>query len=140
MVLITALHSDFMRSSIAMVLAVLFISLLIRPAFPGVDSSALPVCCRKHGNHHCTMLPSWSGAPAASVQKLGEKCPYFPHSLVAEQVQAFTPAASQAIFAWSFPATSNLCSTQTRYRASHRRSKQKRAPPIPSFRNRRYPG
>jgi hypothetical protein len=118
-----------MRRSLAIVLTLVFSSLLILPAFATSAESNLPACCRKNGKHHCMMRMGKSSASDAFLAAIGEKCPYFPHSTVAAHLETFTPALNQAIFAGIVRHPAVSPQTEAGYRASYLRSKQKRGPP-----------
>jgi hypothetical protein len=65
------------------------------------DESRLPYCCRRHGDHHCTMstrtadlmLQSESNEPAFAAPAT---CPYFPGYTVAPTTSVLALAAAPA--------------------------------------------
>jgi hypothetical protein len=118
-----------MRRSVAILLALVFNWMLIVPAFASSAESNLPACCRKNGKHHCMMRMQSSSGSGASLAAIDEKCPYFPQSTTATDVETFVPGISQAIFAGIVRHPALAPQTEAGYRASHLRSKQKRGPP-----------
>ncbi len=118
-----------MRRSIAIVLTLVFSSLLILPAFASSAESNLPACCRRDGTHHCMMRTGSPSASGVSIAAIGEKCPYLQHSTTAAHVETFTPALNQAIFAGMVRHPEVSPQTEAGYRASYLRSEQKRGPP-----------
>src|SRR4029077_159061 len=42
-----------MRRSFSISLVLLFLLAPLASWLPGADESSLPMCCRRHGNHHC---------------------------------------------------------------------------------------
>lgn len=118
-----------MRRSIALVLAIVFSSLLILPAFAGLTESNLPACCRKGGKHHCAMSMMEIPAPSGPTFSNGEKCPCFPRFTVATHVETFAPPLSYAVFAGLVKHPAVQAQTQAAYRISYDRSRHKRGPP-----------
>jgi hypothetical protein len=119
-----------MWRSVAIVLTLVFSSLLMLPAFVTSAESNLAPCCRKGGKHHCLMQPESPSASGASFAANSEKCRYFPHSTAAAHVETFTPALNQGVFAGILLHATNCLQAEAGYRASYFRSKQKRGPPF----------
>jgi len=97
---------------------------LIAPAVLANEDSNLPACCRRLGEHHCTLAAS----PGANF--IQQRCPHFQSgsaALTASGMASVTP--SQVVFAAivSHPATH--AQTGARYRISFSRAWQKRGPP-----------
>jgi hypothetical protein len=97
---------------------------LIAPALLANEDSNLPACCRRLGEHRCTIAASQG---ASFIQ---ERCPHFPSgsaSLAASGTAAVTP--SQGFFASLAGHPAAHAQTEARYRVSFSRAWQKRGPP-----------
>ena len=116
-----------MRRGIAILLTVLFSSLLILPLFARPFQSSLPACCRKSGKHHCAMQLETGNEPALST--IEAKCPYLPHAMMAAHQDGFSPRIGQAIVSTMLRYPELAAQAETGFRASHYRSRQKRGPP-----------
>jgi hypothetical protein len=123
-----ALHSNAMRRGLAIVLALLFSSLLILPAFAS-SNSTMPVCCRKEGKHRCMMHRAEPIGSGASVATIAAKCPCAAQATVAWQPQFSPSTIRQAIFAGLVSHPAVAPQTEASYRVSYDRSRQKRGPP-----------
>lgn len=74
-----------MRRALPFLLMVTFLLGPLAAAFQAGDESRLPACCRRHGEHHCTM-----GAGAAEELQAADSgaafaapahCPFFPRTI-----------------------------------------------------------
>jgi hypothetical protein len=117
-------HNAVVRRIMAGLLLALFSFSLIAPALLADEDSNLPACCRRIGEHHCTLAASQG---ASFIQ---ERCPHFPSggaSLAASEIATLTPA--QAVFATILSHTAAHAQTEAHYRVSFSRAWQKRGPP-----------
>ena len=64
----------------------------------GIDESRLPLCCRRHGAHHCADADADKAQSADSGQSVGasSRCPQFPAAVPAATTAAFASAAEPA--------------------------------------------
>ncbi|MES2393172.1 MAG: hypothetical protein V4555_16135 [Acidobacteriota bacterium] len=86
----------------------------------------LPICCRRHGAHHCTMNQGRTqNAPAFSIQ-----CPSFPRTAATAPVgtNAGLTISAQATFAHTFALAATPRAATPR-RLTRERSRHKRGPP-----------
>jgi hypothetical protein len=92
------------------------------------DSDArLPVCCRRHGAHHCAgnMLHTSTNAPAASAI-----CPNYPQPGATPATAPFTALVStQATTTPHFTTLTLAQQAETTRRIARERSRHKRGPP-----------
>jgi len=112
------------RRIMAGLLLAVFSFSLIAPALFADEDSNLPACCRRLGEHHCTIATS----PGASF--IQERCLHFPlgsTSLAASGTADVTPA--QVVFASIVSHPAAHAQTEARYRVSFSRAWQKRGPP-----------
>jgi hypothetical protein len=131
----------YMQRSIAIVLALVFSSLLIAPALAAfaAPESNLPACCRKNGAHHCSMMQNsmMQGAASSnqgtSVAAIGQKCPYSPKGFVAAHPGTSLRPSGAAVFAGFISHPSISAEAEAGFRVSHHRSRQKRGPPSSLF-------
>ena len=113
-----------MRRIMARLLLAVVSFSLIAPALLADEDSNLPACCRRLGEHHCTLGASQG---ASFIQ---ERCPHFPSgsvALMALGIAAVTP--EQAVFAAIVGHPAAHAQTEARYRISFSRAWQKRGPP-----------
>jgi hypothetical protein len=97
---------------------------LTAPALVADEDSNIPACCRRLGEHHCTIATS----PGAGF--IQERCPHFPSSgasLAASEMVGVTP--SRAVLASLDSRRAAHAQTEARYRVSFGRAWQKRGPP-----------
>ncbi len=104
------------------------------PAFFADSQSTLPPCCRRDGKHHCAMMdmlqqqeeaagPSWKAAQT--------KCAQYPkHSKGYSAVKLAHQPPSSTFTGLVFSSPAVKAQTETLYRISHSRSRQKRGPPF----------
>lgn len=125
-----------MRRAIHILLLVALILPLFAPllALGQSADAGLPQCCRRNGKHHCAMsiaeksqlaakdrVPKWA-AP-------GDRCPYWPASVVAGHVHETFAAAAQAIYAEISSHPAGTAQTHSKRRIARDRSLRKRGPP-----------
>jgi hypothetical protein len=119
-----------MQRSIATGLTLLLGWLLIASALVSGEST-LPACCRKAGKHHCVMTHGTRAEDSVpTATNITAKCPCCPLFTAASQVQFCAPAIGQAIFAGAIRHPAVSPQTESNYRISHDRSRQKRGPPF----------
>lgn len=73
-----------MRRGISILLALIFSVGPLSSVLPGAEDAALPLCCRRHGAHHCAMYARME-AMMAAMERDGKQhisapdtCPYYP--------------------------------------------------------------
>ncbi|SEC45088.1 hypothetical protein [Terriglobus roseus] len=97
----------------------------------------LPACCRRNGKHQCTGIAGTDGrmdaAKGAHIHALAEKCPMYPQASVAAPHDLATPPASRVIFASIVSHPTGTAQTESKWRVSRFRSRQKRGPPASLF-------
>jgi hypothetical protein len=118
-----------MRRGIAIILAILFSSLLILPAFGGSAESGLRSCCKKNGRHHCFMGKTGSLGSATSIEAVSAKCSYFSQSYLAAHVEIFTPIIDRAGHINIVRQSLVMTQMAMGYRLFQHRSNHKRGPP-----------
>jgi hypothetical protein len=122
-----------MRRLLSILLLAAFVLPTIAPllAFAQAPDAGLPVCCRRHGRHHCTMLDT---TRAPSAHRIVAVCPLWPQRALAPSAISHTftaPAASPAL-ALRTTLTSRTHSIAHR-RTARDRSHSQRGPPAPSL-------
>ena len=117
-----------MRRLLSLLLLAAFSLPLIAPALAlGQDlDSNLPLCCRRHGAHHCAMnLGRPQNAPAFS-----QRCPSFPQPTTIAPSGSFaaliTVASLDSAHSFSLTPTQRA---ETQLRIARQRSRHKRGPP-----------
>lgn len=100
----------------------------IHSAFGAGPVSNLPLCCRRDGRHACSLMaqPPVSGAALQAA-----RCPLYPGArAVPAQAKAsgLTPFVTVNAAIASHSAAQPQ--TETRYRMSYSRARQKRGPPV----------
>jgi hypothetical protein len=126
-----------MRRLLSFVLPALLSFPLIAPLLlEGLDST-LPACCRKNGQHHCSMPASMttdattgdmSGGPA--IRAGVSCCPNYPVATYPSSESMLALATnSQAVFASLVSHPAIQAQTEARRRVSFSRTRQKRGPP-----------
>ena len=91
----------------------------------------LPACCRRNGKHHCTsaMGTGMDSSSAAHVHATVEKCPMYPQASVATPHDVATPPAARMIDTSIVSHPTGIVQTESKWRVSRSRSRQKRGPP-----------
>jgi len=75
---------SLMRRAVSILIIALFWLAPLSLLLPGTDEANLPICCRRHGAHHCSM-------PSEAAQRIGttpsfaapDHCPRYPASATA---------------------------------------------------------
>jgi len=121
-----------MRRALASLMLALLSFPLIAAVLLAETAPDLPSCCRRNGEHQCTLKAHDASLTDGSALQLVQRCPAFP---IAPAVMADAAAAilrtPSAIFAGlvSHPAIQRQ--TEALGRISFSRSRQKRGPPAP---------
>jgi hypothetical protein len=124
------------RRSLAVV--VLFVTGLW-PVAPLLSSASptpqLPLCCRANGKHKCSASKLQQGAPESSTQpairSICDQWPVLFHiSSTAVSPSVFLPPATQLFYAAIASHPVAQAQTESRFRISFDRSRQKRGPPL----------
>ncbi len=101
---------------------------------PGIDESRLPLCCRRHGSHHCADADNSASQRADSGPSFNasSRCPQFPATVAAATTVAFTPAVG---FANAAPVIDLYTPGASRdaARVGQLRTQADRGPPSPSL-------
>ena len=65
---------------------------------PGIDEARLPLCCRRHGAHHCADADKTAAQSADSGPSFNasSRCPQFPATVAAATTAAFAPPVGPA--------------------------------------------
>jgi hypothetical protein len=130
-----------MRRALSFVLPALLSYPLIAPIIIAKSDSNLPACCRRTGQHHCSMPASVSletmgadvtmadaGAPA--IRPDLARCPNYPVATsFSGESRVASAANAQGIYASLVSHPAIQTQTEARYRVSFSRSRQKRGPP-----------
>jgi len=109
----------------AILLLALFSISLIEPALAADDDSKLPACCRRTGQHHCSIAGAASGTLIQAV------CAVFPATAAAPAYSKLTgvrPVLVAAVLIFGNSAARPQ--TERLARNSSSRTHQKRGPPI----------
>jgi hypothetical protein len=119
-----------MRRALGMLLLVVFSLPLIAPALaPAPDESALPACCRRNGEHHCTMTGMTATIPPR-YRSVSAKCPFDPFAGFGLMLpHAFSAQAALTTIAQAGGTAALVRDAETGYRVSYHRARQKRGPP-----------
>ena len=116
----------------AILLLVLFSFLLILPTLSADSDSSLPECCRKGGQHHCSMRSmnhSSDDAPGLSLKSTNRPCPQFPQTGAAPAYGHCLALAAARFFAAIVSHPAAHAQIEAQYRISFSRAWQKRGPP-----------
>ena len=118
-----------MRRNIAIILTVICSWMLVAPTLALSFEATLPLCCRKHGKHHCAMHLAEANEPGSFIA-VSTQCPYFPRASIALHNELSTPASAALFFADVIRHPTESPQTEAGYRISYCRSRQKRGPPV----------
>jgi hypothetical protein len=100
-------------------------ALLFAAVRPMAADSNLPACCRRLGQHGCTMA-----APSSGPAIQAALCPMYPRSgAVPAQAKASATAAPASTLAPVISHPEAQPQTESYYRVSYSRTDQKRGPP-----------
>lgn len=116
------------------VFAVLIIAPLAVAATDGEDAS-LPMCCRTHGKHHCSMRMGGMNAatPNGNEQTLttvSEKCPCTPSAPTTVHSDTFQPSHQGRLLTELADLPAVHAQHETKWHIAFDRSRQKRGPPL----------
>ncbi|WP_263366573.1 hypothetical protein [Edaphobacter bradus] len=123
-----------MRKLLSILLLAAFGLPFVSPLFAlGADGGgSLPVCCRRNGKHHCMMSTGERSTLASHDPQFrapAEKCPYFPQALAAAHTNLYTAPTADVISAGLVSHPAGVAQTESKWRISRDRSRQKRGPP-----------
>lgn len=94
----------------------------------------LPACCRRNGKHHCMLaVGSHDASAETQMRAKAEKCPMYPLASVAVPHDLATPPSSRTIVASLVSHPTGTAQTESKWRVSRYRSRQKRGPPASFF-------
>jgi len=121
------------RRFLAISLLLLFCAPLIAPllALSRDPDANLPVCCRRHGKHHCMMSAEMMQAMMAGTQlhALPMRCPMYPRAITAAQHHELLVPTTALLFAEAVSHPAVHTQTLARARVSLFCARQKRGPP-----------
>jgi hypothetical protein len=120
-----------MRRAIALLLMLVFSSMLMAPLFASDPEANLPACCRRHGKHHCMMQAVQGSDGPPGLTAVREKCPCFPVGTVAGRSVQFAPEPGGLFHPAARSGTLLVPPAQPGVRASFLGSYPKRGPPSP---------
>jgi len=127
-----------MPRAISIALLLVFSSTLIAPmlALGQTGEATPPACCRRDGRHHCSMSIAERTAARKSGTEVGgplEKCPYCPSSVATTGHSPLALVASSSGLGIPETLPAVIAQTESKWRISRDRSRQKRGPPQVSF-------
>jgi hypothetical protein len=119
-----------MRRILAIGLLLLFASAYVLPMVMSDAEQKLPLCCRRDGKHHCSMMDHLPQSGETGVRILHVKCPCWPVGTVSSSRHNVFVSTAALIYGelLSHPAT--FSQTEVGYVISQTRSHQKRGPPF----------
>jgi hypothetical protein len=123
-------------TSIALLLVFSFSLIAPLLALGQKAESKVPACCRRNGKHHCAMSMAESTAANQTRTQVGappEKCPYCPSSMATNGHAPLAFAAASSVLGTTDTLTAVLAQTESKWRISRDRSRQKRGPPHVAF-------
>lgn len=124
-----------LRRLLAITLLVVFSLPLASPLFALNRKSEdnLPACCRRNGKHHCmaaaAAMTDQAKSNAPQFLSQPERCPYLPCITSSVRSNWATPPLNEMIFAGLVSHPAAIAQTQSKWRISRDRSRQKRGPP-----------
>jgi len=128
---------QLLRRLLSILLLAMFGLPVVSPLFAlsTMDATRLPACCRRDGKHHCMENMADRGNLTQSGTQFtapAEKCPYCPSALVATHSELLAPPVASAVFASLVSHPAGVAQTESMWRISRDRSRQKRGPPVSS--------
>jgi len=128
-----------MRRTLSISLILFFWLGPLAAILPADDDSGLPLCCRRHGVHHCAMSARMAAMMVRSAN--GDKpiltapasCPYFPGYTVAPTTHPLALAASQVSLPVLLARPHTPAATRAAARLSELRTRADRGPPASSL-------
>jgi hypothetical protein len=126
-----------LRRLLSIFLLVVFGLSIVSPLFAlsRIDATRLPACCRRDGKHHCMENMADRGNSIQSGTQFStpaEKCPYYPSALVPAHSKLLALPVADAVCASLVSHPAGVAQTESMWRISRDRSRQKRGPPTPS--------
>ncbi|SEF76113.1 hypothetical protein SAMN05421819_1090 [Bryocella elongata] len=122
-----------MRKLLAIALLFVFSFPLIAPAFGlGADSdSRLPVCCRRHGAHHCTMSAEEEQALSHGqhFSAYRGRCSQYPQVIAQVHLGSFLPGRTPSHVALASIRVEPIRQVEAWARAALEGARHKRGPP-----------
>ena len=126
-----------MRRALSILLVVVFWMPTFVPLFGAVtpDDAIVPACCRRHGQYHCIMSESERAALQAIGKAVPEfrapapQCPFQRSPVRSLQQARLAPPARHVMYAALVSHPNGLAQTQSKWRVSRERARQKRGPP-----------
>jgi hypothetical protein len=118
-----------MRRLLSILLLAAFALPLVAPllALAQDPDAGLPACCRRHGQHHCTMLDQ---AQDPSAHRMVAVCPFYPQHQAAYLTGAHPLALQPPQRAWMSPeALAASAPVETHRSIARDRSQSERGPP-----------
>jgi hypothetical protein len=122
-----------MRRLLSILLLAAFALPMVAPmlALAQESDAGLPACCRRHGQHHCTML---DGDKDPSTHRVVAVCAVYPQhkavALTGAKLLAANDSRRNLVFS---PALIPYVQAETYRRISRDRSRSERGPPSESF-------
>lgn len=122
------------RKLLSILLLAVFSLTFIAPLFAmaGQVDGGVPICCRREGKHHCGMSMT-ERSPAAprhpQVHAPLDRCPFCPKAMPATHPDVSTSAVSASVLAALVSHPAGIAQTESKWRISRDRSRQKRGPP-----------
>ena len=101
-------------------------------ALSTMDATRLPACCRRAGKHHCMENMADRGnsiQDGTQFSTPAEKCPYYPSALVPAHSELLALPVADAVYASLVSHPVGVAQTESMWRISRDRSRQKRGPP-----------
>jgi hypothetical protein len=121
-----------MRRTVALALMMVFSWMLMAPLLAPDGEANLPVCCRRHGKHHCAMSRMGRlDGQSRGFTTVSEKCPCLPASTCAVQSSSWQPEDGKPFCGEVSVPAACAAQTEARPRISFLRSHQRRGPPTP---------
>jgi len=110
-----------------LLMAVMSFQLITPALLAGDDNSNVPACCRRNGNHHCS-IPAQSSHAGPAIEAV--RCPFFPvGSALPGHASASAPGVSHIIFGGILSHPAYYPQVEALCRISYSRAGQKRGPP-----------
>ncbi len=132
------LYDGDMPRIVSIALLLVFSFTLIAPllALGQTGEANLPACCRKNGKHHCAMSMVERTVAKKSGTQVGappEKCPYGPSSIATSGHRPLALVATLSVLGTRDTLPTVIAQTESKWRISRDRSRQKRGPPYLLF-------
>jgi hypothetical protein len=124
-----------MRQALSILLLLFFGIGPVVVTLSATDDSRLPVCCRRHGVHHCAMSTEMVSAaePGSHNVKAPATCPYFPGYTVALNTITLAMAPSPVSLPALLAQPHSSATGRAAARVSQIRTRANRGPPASSL-------